>query len=122
MPISKSVLEKYRSEVFIETGSYLGDTIQMAQQLGFGLIYSIEASRELYLDCKERFKLDKNVILFCAESVKILPDIAPFVTDYKNITFWLDAHYSLGKTYNSDPLLEELRIILSVFKRGTILI
>ena len=124
MPISKEVLSKYKADIFIETGSYLGDTIQLASEIGFKEIYSIEASDKFYTHCLHRFINNSNVFgIYKGESVEILKNLIPSIKN-SSITFWLDAHYSCGETYQGDPynLLKELEVIIKAGIECTILI
>lgn len=92
---------------YIETGAYEGDSIQLAIDSGFSKIYSIELDKTLYEKCVNRFKENETIHMICGDSsielLKILqknPN-TPF-------TYWLDAH-----TGDSTPLIIELEMILS---------
>lgn len=104
MPANKELFEKYINPVFIETGSYYGDGIQLAIDAGFEIIYSIESSFELYEQCVARFKDMDNVHLLLGKSQRILEKL--LININKPVTFWLDAHDE-----HSSPLLRELKII-----------
>lgn len=100
---------------FIETGSYLGDGIQLAIDTGFDDIYSIELSQDLHYHCIERFKNEKNVKLILGDSSIKLKEILN-ENPGKKFTYWLDGHYSgdgtaMGEKYC--PLVDELLEILS---------
>lgn len=124
MPINKKFLEKYKSSVFVETGSYKGDGIQLALDVGFKYIYSIEIMQEYYNFCKNRFINNKNVYLYLGDSKVILKTILDKIDT--NATFWLDGHYfgpevPIGTVLS--PLMEEVEIISQHFiKNHTILI
>lgn len=114
MSISKETLSKYRKfgSVFIETGSYKGDTIQLALELDFKQIHSIELAEGLFNQCKERFKENDKVVLYKGDSLQILPKILENLNE--PAVFWLDAHYSFGETTMAElycPLYQELDII-----------
>jgi hypothetical protein len=110
----KTLLEyanNYELKIMVETGTYQGDMVY-AMQPYFEKIYSIELGNDLYKKAQKRLSKYKNVQLIEGHSGKLLPEII------KNINqpclFWLDAHYSGGKTskYDSDPpILQELTSI-----------
>ncbi len=124
MSITIEVLEKYKNISFVETGTYLGETVLKAISLGFTNIYSIELSKELYNQNLEKFKEYSNVNLYCGDSSDILYNVTKKING--NITFWLDGHYSGGNTAKGKktyPIVEELKKIKKLKnKNNTILI
>jgi len=119
-----NVLKKYLNPIFVETGTQNGDGVDLALKAGFETIYSIEVKQSLYLKCVERFKDNKNVKLFCGDSIEVLPKILKELK--QGVTFWLDAHINgrkdrvLGKY--SCPIIQELDLILPFPFKKTILI
>lgn len=112
MPITTEVFKRYITDVFVETGSYLGDGIEAAIQAGFKTIYSIELSDKYYDICVERFKKNTNVKIIKGDSGYILYDVIKNINS--TITFWLDGHHSCGDTALGSawsPLLLELDMI-----------
>ncbi len=112
MSITLDVLSKYKNMYFVETGTYLGDTVNNALKIGFNNIYSIELSEDLYVQNIEKYQNNKNVSLFCGDSSKILFDVIKNINS--KITFWLDAHYSGGNTVKGKkncPIINELNLI-----------
>jgi len=110
--ILKSYARKYKLNVLIETGTYMGDMI-WAMRKKFKYIYSIELSKELYDKAKDRFSNIKNVKLIHGDSGKHIENILNRV-DHPAL-FWLDAHYSEGITARGEtdtPILDELHHIL----------
>jgi hypothetical protein len=111
--LKKEYIQKFGYfDVFIETGTYLGDTIQLALEWGFKEIHSIELNEELYQLASEKFKSHPNVKLWKGDSIHCLPLILKQLT--KPATFWLDAHASghlSGGLSGGSPLLDELKII-----------
>jgi hypothetical protein len=99
--------------IFIETGSYIGDGIQAAIDLGFKDIHSIELSEKYYELCKKRFTNNPNVTIHRGDSGVILPSIIKDKDE--GITFWLDGHYSSGDTACAEkycsPIQQELDAI-----------
>lgn len=105
---------KQKTENFIETGSYLGDGIQLAIDSGFKQIHSIELGVELYQHCVKRFENKPNVKLHQGDSTLILPQILQ-ANPTTSFTFWLDGHYSGPHTARGEkdcPLIEELKNIM----------
>lgn len=104
---------KYQLETFIETGTYLGDTIDSVVNQ-FDKIYSIELDKKLYRRAKRLFAKDKNVKLIFGDSgIKI----RKILTEIKEpALFWLDAHYSgtgTAREKKDSPVSQELRVILN---------
>lgn len=121
---TQQVFQKYPNKYFIESGSYIGDGIQMALQVGFQNIFSVELSLQLYQGCCSRFANNKNVKIYCGDSTQVFPEILKQID--APATFWLDGHYSWGNTARGNtnsPILIELEIIKQhPIKTHTILI
>jgi Protein-L-isoaspartate carboxylmethyltransferase len=102
------------AETFIETGTYLGDTVQA--MLGvFKNVYSIELSQELYEQARTRFAEEDRVKLLLGDSSERLTEAAAASRDTSAI-FWLDAHWSGGNTaraIDNTPIVSELKSIRS---------
>ena len=124
--------KKYQTtDVFIETGTYMGDTVEHVKEY-FGSIFSIELSEELAGEAKNRFKNENKINIIQGDSATKLPEILSAI--HGNCTFWLDGHYSsefqLGDSYivtgkgdKETPIAEELLHIASnPFQRHLILI
>jgi len=62
-------------KVFVETGTYLGDTVQIALDAGYDLVHSIEVDQEMFDHCQNRFKDNPKVKLWFGDSVDIVPNI-----------------------------------------------
>jgi hypothetical protein len=104
---------QYNPEVVIETGTYMGDMVEMCRHT-FKKVYSIELSEKLYKRAKKRFKNMPEVELLCGDSGFKLPEILSKVN--QPCLFWLDGHYSGGITAKADlecPVREELQAILN---------
>jgi hypothetical protein len=112
MPSNVEHFKKYKNEIFIETGSFLGDGIQQALDAGFDQVISIELSSKYFSISLSRFNLCPNVKVIFGDSHKILKDILPKIN--KRVTFWLDGHYSMEDTALGEywsPLMQELDVI-----------
>jgi len=98
--------------LLVETGTYIGGGIRHALRGGFQRVISIEASPRLFEDTKKMFLLDSRVTIVHGDSSIMMTEILGGVNE--PAVFWLDAHYSMGNTFNGpDPLVEELRTISS---------
>ncbi len=103
--------------VFIETGTYMGDTVEFVKN-HFSKVFSIELSQDLAAKAKERFEQDPNVSIVQGDSTTALADILALI-DVPSV-LWLDGPYSsefwVGDQYvvtakgeKETPILEELR-------------
>ena len=109
---------------WVETGTYKGTTTNFLS-IRFPHVYTIEPEQNLYnAACK---RLDgRNVTLFNDVSEKIFPILLPKLNG--DINFWLDGHYSAGKTFKGQkdcPIEDELNAIeenLENFAKISILI
>jgi hypothetical protein len=132
MPIAFP-LGQYRSPVFCETGTYLGDGVWLALKAGFRKIYSIEISPEYHAAACRRFAPEiatNRVELLLGDSVELVGKVVR--QEAREMTFWLDAH-SMPHNLSAEtegresgahcPLYEELKAIAShPLKSHTIMI
>ncbi|MBS1912468.1 MAG: hypothetical protein JST22_10820 [Bacteroidetes bacterium] len=96
---------------FVETGTYRGRTAAWAAE-HFPSVWTIEFSRELYDEARERHRALENVRFCFGDSRTELERIVGMLD--APALFWLDAHWSGGVTYGAEdqcPLLEEIAII-----------
>lgn len=109
----KEYAKKYACAHFVETGTYLGDTVEAMKLMGFfKSIQSIELSVDLYNKAKEKFSQYSEIVIHQGDSGKIIGNIIP--DDGQSVLFWLDGHYSGGITAQGDvntPIENELKII-----------
>lgn len=102
---------KYGCSTFVETGTYLGGTVQSVRH-HFAKVYSVELSKELFQRADKRFRNTSNVKILHGDSGIELNAIIPLVVG--RAIFWLDGHYSGGNTAcgaTSCPLVAELDVI-----------
>jgi hypothetical protein len=116
--VKRKIISDYKSDysILIETGTYLGDMVY-AQKDKFRRIVSIELSEAYYKKAKKRFRNDNNVTIIYGDSGKMLPEIVKQLDG--PTVFWLDGHYSGGKTAKGEkecPIFEELDAILKNMK------
>jgi len=111
--------EKIRS--FVETGTYLGNTVIWAAQ-HFEQAFTIEIMEEFSVKASKRQDASKNIRFCVGNSIDVLPTIVKEIND--NTLFWLDGHYSgqgTGGSENECPVMDEIRIA-SACKNAVILI
>jgi hypothetical protein len=123
--LTKGVLEKYKNPIFFETGTYLGDSVALALEVGFDKVISVEINEELQSNNELLFKeqIEKGrVELHLGDTLLLLDKIVDKIE--QPTTFWLDAHYDFGVCgVKRCPLYEELDFIAqSKIKTHTILI
>lgn len=110
--IIKEYAKRFGLDIFVETGTYLGDMVY-GQKGFFKELYSIELDPTLCSKARKRFSRFSHVHILCGDSGKVLPEL--LVSIKKPCLFWLDAHYSGGITARSNletPITQELEAIL----------
>lgn len=118
---SKNYFKDYKGDhkIFIETGSHIGNGIDLAMQAGYERILSMDIDGANVAHCQERFELipdDKkpaqndHINVICADSATGLLKFMKYVNEPAMI--WLDAHSQLfddePPSDNPFPLLKEL--------------
>ena len=81
------------SDTFMETGSCMGRSIELALSAGYKKVYSVEAKEEYHEHCKKLFANNSNVHLYLGKSVDRIIDML-FEAEEKPLVFFLDAHVS----------------------------
>jgi len=91
----------FKADVFIETGTYLGDSLAHAARADFKKLYSIEIAPDLVAKARERFKHDPRIEIIEGSSSEVLEPLLNRTKE--NIVLWLDAHFSgCYADYNGD--------------------
>lgn len=118
--ILNSYKDKYALKVFIETGTFFGDTVEYFKN-SFKKVYSIELAEDLAKKAQQRFRNDPQVEIIQGDSGSILTTILKGIDE--PVLFWLDGHYSseffagdefikTARTDKDTPVVEELDTIL----------
>lgn len=112
--LKKSVLEKYQSPYFFETGTADGSAVELALELNFEKIFSIEIDERLYNENLKKFRHEieiGRVNLFLGDTIEVMTSILENHIN-KKTTFWLDAHVDSGPMgVKKCPLYEEIDFI-----------
>jgi hypothetical protein len=111
--IIKNYAKKYSLKVFIETGTYLGETV-MSVRNKFSKIFSIELNKPLFERATNLFINNSHIKILQGDSSIVLSSILPTINE--PALFWLDGHYSAGITSKGNlntPILKELESILN---------
>lgn len=103
---------RLRRNIFIETGTFLGDMVRDVKNY-YREVHSIELEDRLHENAQRLFAQDAHVHIHHGDSASILPKLVHGIQE--PIFFWLDAHYSGGISGRGDkftPIEEELDVIL----------
>lgn len=120
----KMAQTQFKTEAFIETGTFLGNTTSRAGNF-FKEVHTIELSPELCKNAKEKLKNQSNIQVHCGDSIHVLGTLLPKIKG--KTLFWLDGHYSgchaghdtaLGE---DNPLLYELDHIRKLGRPNSII-
>jgi hypothetical protein len=118
LPPGYNLLKQYPNEIYIETGIWRGDSIQLALEAGFKKIIGIEIDHECIEFCRRRFDLINRagwhgIELFFGDSARQLAQVLQTVS--KPATIFLDSHaqWLEGEPEYATPfpLIDELRAI-----------
>jgi len=108
--------------LFVETGTYHGDTAAWAANQ-FQSVITMEYARTFFDRAVTRFQTTPNVRVIFGHSGVEMGNVIPTLN--APALFWLDSHWSGGETYgevDECPLLEELDAILKSPHRHFLLI
>jgi hypothetical protein len=114
--VKHSVLLSRPAEVWVETGTYFGETTMILARHSRN-VTTIEADLELYRRAKLKFSGSKIKVLFGSSADLMDQAIEEHLNcGYRQINFFLDGHYSgPGTFYSIDetPIVRELEVISS---------
>jgi len=109
--VIKEYAAKFKSEILIETGTYLGETIEACKR-NFKKLISIELDQRLYESAVNKFKTEPNISIYQGDSGEVLENVLTNIS--QPCLFWLDGHYSEGFTAKGSlntPIIKELKHI-----------
>jgi hypothetical protein len=119
----KAIVDDLRPELFVETGTYLGDTVWLLRNTVKDIV-SIEVEPTLARVAQNRFRHWGNVRILTGDSGQLMRGLVDEIRIRKAV-FWLDGHYSSGITGrgSSDcPIIGELTAILPALTEGSLII
>ena len=121
----RRIIDQYRQRfgttVFVETGTFLGDTVA-AMAPKCERLFSIELSEELAARAQKRFAGESKVTILHGDSGERLAEVLREIG--APALFWLDGHYSMDFTYQGEffrtargeletPVMKELQCVLA---------
>ena len=118
----RRVAQECGLRTLIETGTYKADTVR-ALRKDFDRIVSVELSPELHARAVRRTRHQTNAELVLGDSALELTRIVGTLD--RPALFWLDAHYSGGRTSLGDaisPIEAEINAILGATVRGHVVV
>jgi hypothetical protein len=118
------------TETFVETGTFLGETVDYLKN-DFKHLVSIELNDVLASRAKQRFHNNSNVQIMQGDSAVQLSSILSKIES--PIVFWLDGHYSssfniggecivTGRGAKDTPVMEELTQIKNHLRKRSIIL
>lgn len=122
--LTKGIAHKFNSTLFVETGTYFGETAKWASNV-FETVITCEPAPKIYARALESTLKISNISVSPLESVSFLKANHSLVASSNAPVFWLDSHPKGGDTYGIGqpvPLLKELDIIFSSHPQPFILI
>lgn len=119
-----SLKEVLALNVFCETGSFKGDTINTLHPF-FDRLVTIELSEPLWKEVSSRFSEITKVQAYLGNSSQILSEIIPTLKN-ESVLYWLDAHWCVADDTSGEqsqcPLLDEIHAIGSLNDTSAIII
>jgi hypothetical protein len=110
-------------EVFVETGTYEGDSTEAAAEF-FDEVHTVELSEELYARAVKRFEGSPAVHVHHGPSPQLLRELSAELGS-RSVLYWLDAHWCGEGSASGEvecPLLFELEAIGSLNDRSVVMI
>lgn len=124
MGLAGALMRALPLEVFVETGTFKGDTVELVKTL-FNEIHSIELSPELWAKAAKRFEGHHHVRVLHGDSPEKLREMHAELRD-AGVLYWLDAHWCIAANTAGElsqcPLLEELKAIGKLNDKSVLLI
>jgi hypothetical protein len=114
--------KRFKLKTLVETGTYLGDMVWASRNV-FDDIVSIELSADLWKAAKKRMSPFEHVQILHGDSTSVLPEVIARLR--RPALFWLDGHYSGGRTalgLFSTPICAEIQSIGRSDTRGHVVL
>ena len=121
--LARLLVDELELSTFVETGTYLGDSVAAAMPL-FEELHTVELSEELAAKARQRFREEPRVHVHQGDSAGVLAGLRPRLED-KPTLFWLDAHWcdpDATPPPDECPLLRELEAIGTLRGNSVVLI
>ena len=118
----KEYAKAFKTNVLIETGTYLGDMVYAMRKL-FSRILSFELDKTLAEQAQKRFASEPHITIVQGDSGRLLGDHIKTINE--PCLFWLDGHYSGGITAKGaliTPIKNELTHIFSHPTEGHVIL
>lgn len=121
LTILRDYAGRFHLKVFVETGTYFGDTLDSLKG-EFDKLYSIELNKSLHKMAQRRFRSEADHIeLIQGDSGDQLAHVMAKIN--QPTLFWLDAHFNEGLNAREDsPILRELEPIFAAKDFGHIIL
>jgi len=114
-PEKRAEIKKWQAmtghRLFVETGTFLGETTVAMSEV-FDRCWTVEIDKSLHEQAVRRFESRTNITALHGDSETLIVDILREIDS--PAIFWLDGHYSHGKTGRGamdTPILNELKHI-----------
>jgi hypothetical protein len=117
--MARRIRDACQAELFIETGTYKGDTAAWAAG-EFSQVVTVEIDPALHADAEKRFSGQEHVTCLLGDCRSALERILLSLAG-KRALIWLDAHHC-GQEDRDSPLLEEIELINRFLPDAAILI
>lgn len=111
----QDIKNKFNLNVFIETGTGMGLSLEYAMNYNFKAYHSIEINKDLYSENLKKFDNFDDVNLINDTSESGLEQLVNMIHDDDKILYWLDAHFpgaDYGLASHSSEHRNEIRIPL----------
>ena len=101
-------------DVFIETGTYRGESLSYACGMGYKELHSCDIVPAYVENARRMFAEDARVHIHLGSSPEVLQRI---IDPHRATTLWLDAHFQatnpeeVNEDYGECPLMAELKVI-----------
>lgn len=118
----RGIARAEKAKVFVETGTYLGDTTWWFRN-DFERLYTIEVDPFLNDQAKNRFARMHHIEALRGDSSSGLVNVVPSIES--KALYWLDGHYSAGITGSGEshcPIMSELAVIYGFARAPFVLV